>query len=153
MIEDLKKYNEKLFNELDNNLYAEDGSVVDVYVDIVPNLYSDTYSRMSTLREFEERRDLDGLTVLTPTKSYTSVDFQTGESKTITQFTSPYGKNTVLLVVDRLVVDKGMTLSHEGGHALYNVRNLSYYIEWLTKNPGASVGGHGGGNPSGKEAD
>lgn len=45
------------------------------------------------------------------------------------------------------------TLSHEGGHVYYNVKNFHQYLTWLKQNPRQNKGGHGVGNPSGREAD
>lgn len=66
---------------------------------------------------------------------------------------SPRGENTILIVIDRAIVDKGRVLAHEGGHGLLDIKHMMKLIKWYANNPGKSKGGHGGGNPSGEEAD
>ncbi len=66
---------------------------------------------------------------------------------------SKFGANTIAIALEYNLQDTGRYLSHEGGYAKYYAGNLKAYYKWLKDNPGVSVGGHGGGNPSGEETD
>jgi RHS repeat-associated protein len=148
-IKDLSEFNEGLFNDLDD-LEDATGNKVNVYVGVKSGLNSGMFS--SSTNNFVTPIKLLGLTQVKPDDEFQMINNQTGESSTEYTVKSYYGKNTITIMIDKGVKDKGSTLSHEGGHGLYNVKNLSAYIKWMRANPGKSSGGHGGGNPSEVEA-
>jgi RHS repeat-associated protein len=137
-IGDLQSNNSDLFNKLDN-LADPGGTTVDVYVESVPNLKTDFYKSNS---EFSEPKSAYGLTSV---KGNDMGSYYSLQSK--------FGANTIGIALEYNLQDPGRYLSHEGGHAKYFAGNLKPYYKWLKDNPGVSVGGHGGGNPSGEEAD
>jgi len=138
-IGDLKMHNPDLFNELDN-LTDPGGNTVDVYIESVPNLQTDFYNSNS---EFSEPKSAYGLTNVKGNKNMGS--YYSLQSK--------FGENSIGIALEYNLHDPGRYLSHEGGHAKYFAGNLKEYYKWLKNHPGKSVGGHGGGNPSGEAAD
>jgi RHS repeat-associated protein len=134
-IGDLKTNNPDLFNELDN-LIDPGGTTVDVHIESVPNLKTTYYDKKN------ESKTALGLTQV--------IGINMGNYYSLN---SKFGTNTVAIALDKNLFDPGRYLSHEGGHTKYFAGNLKAYIKWLKGNIGASVGGHGGGNPSGEEAD
>ena len=149
-ITDLEKYNNPLFLELDHLTYTKEGPVVDVYVHSIDNLYSDQFDE--TMDGFNTRKSVLGLTSGEADQSTLITTAKTNESY-FSLYTKWYGKNSVIISLNSSTIDKSPVLSHEGGHALYLVKNVLAYVQWLKANPGKSEGGHGGGNPSGLEAD
>ena len=138
-ISDLQTNNPELYNKLDN-LTDPGGTTVDVYVESVVNLNTDYFNNNI---EFGEPTSAFGLTQVKGNKnmgSYYSVK-------------SKHGINSIGIALDYNLLDPGRYLSHEGGHTKYFAKNLKAYYQWLKDNPGVSIGGHGGGNPSGEEAD
>ena len=129
-----------LFRSL-NNLEDSGGQSVDVIIEPVDDLKTDYYG---TNTEFGNATEADGLAQTTPNINYG--DYYSVRSK--------HGQNTVSIALNSGLYDPGLTLSHEGGHVTYNVAFLKYYyLIWVKNKPKGSRGGHGGGNPSGKEAE
>lgn len=88
-----------------------------------------------------------------PDEEIQITDFKSGANKNAYTVKSLWYKgNTAIILIDANVMNKGKILSHEGGHAEYNIKNMAHYQKWLINNPGKSDGGHGGGNPSGEAA-
>jgi RHS repeat-associated protein len=141
----LESNNKEEYKELDN-LVDEVGGSVDVYVHGVYDLHSD----ISDSKDFFSRKKLDGLTDAKATGTKIN-SFTTGK-KGLEVGSNLHKANTVTIYLD-MNSDKGETLAHEGPHAIYNAKNLTEYYNWMHSNPGKSEGGHGGGNPSGLEAD
>ena len=138
-IGDLKTNNPDLYSALDN-LKDPGGTKVDVYVESVSSLTTNFFSANP---EFSKPTEADGLTQVTAYQdmgSYYSVR-------------SKHGINTISIALNASLIDPGRIFSHEGGHTKYLAGNLKAYYEWLKNNPGKSLGGHGGGNPSGSEAE
>ncbi len=125
---DLSKYNSDLYKALDN-LTDERGNTVDVYVqttDRIRDEYGNSVSGLTATRNVNE------------------------------MFVSKYGVNTILIEIDSRIKDKGLILSHEGGHTVYNVSNWSNYLDFYKKytGPPSDRGrGHEPTNPSGRRAD
>lgn len=124
--------------------------VVDVYIRSESALYSDLFS--GKIDDYENREKLDGLTVYKiEIDGVKTQNYLTKEE--YFNVRSPRGENTILIVIDRAIIDKGRVLAHEGGHGLFDIKYMMKLIKWYADNPGESKGGHGGGNPSGEEAD
>lgn len=138
-IQDLKKYNPELFEKLDN-LTDPGCNTVDVYIETVDNLKTDYF------------RNNPDFSKPTPLLGGAQTDAYQDEGSYYS-ITSKYGPSTATIVLDGALSDPGRIASHEGGHVTYNIAFLKQYIEWLNNNPNKSIGGHGGGNESGKEAD
>lgn len=122
-----------------NNLEDPGGQRVDVYVETVDDLNTSYFGNNSEFSKPEEAMGLTHMKKLQDHGYYYSVK-------------SKSGLNTVSIALNSNLQDPGFTLSHEGGHTSYNVAFFKSLINWLNTNPGKSKGGHGGGNPSGIEA-
>ncbi len=137
-IADLKENNPTLFDKL-NNLEDPGGQCVDVYVETVDNLKTDYFG---TNKEFSEPTEVMGVTQI----------LKYEDNGTYYSTKSKSGLNTVTIALNSNLKNPGLIFSHEGGHTTYNVAFLKSLINWLKTHPGVSIGGHGGGNPSGDAA-
>jgi RHS repeat-associated protein len=149
LIKDFEKNNNKDFTELDN-LKDGGGTTVDAYIRVEDGLYSNRFD--NTVGGVEQKKDLDGLTQVQP-QAYKTVKTTDGTGAYLPVKSSLYGNNTVVIIVDSDVKNKLRVVSHESGHAIYSVTKMLEYVMWLQLNPNTAPGGHGPGNPSGKEAD
>jgi len=138
-IADLRNNNPELFEKL-NNLEDPGGQCVDVYIETVDDLNTNYFSNNT---EFSKPTDAMGLTQII--KYQDNGSYYSVKSKS--------GLNSVSIALNSNLQNPGFILSHEGGHTTYNVAFLKSLINWLKTHPGASKGGHGGGNPSGIEAE
>jgi len=134
LINDLQKYNLAEYQAL-YNLKDGGGNSVDVYVGIVSNLIDEITGT-----------SLSGKTDAQPDTDYGLTDSVTGEKTTVVTVKSSHGKNTASILIKSSTPDKGATLAHEGGHALFNVPNMAEYIEYQRRYPNSH--GHGVGDPS-----
>ena len=146
-INDLKKYNEPLFNKLDN-LQDPGGTEVDVYVESVDNLNTNS---MGPNPDFPIAQTASGLSYMKP-KNTVQMYSEDGSMTEYYSVQSQHGDNTVSILLNSNLKDPGLILSHEGGHTVYNVAFLKAYISWL-KGKSSGQGGHGIGNQSGINAD
>ena len=148
LIRNFEELNSTGFNDLDR-LQDGNGTEVDVYLRIESNLNGRRFS--TNIGEMEAERDLDGLTQVVPSsRSPVVKDDRSGIYLPVRS--ALYGKNTAVIIIDKNVHDKVRVLTHESGHAIYNVSNMLEYVIWLIDNPTTPPGGHGEGNPSGIEA-
>jgi RHS repeat-associated protein len=136
-ITDLKKYNTKEYEALDN-LTDEAGHAVDVYIE-EPDHLTDKLGRT-----------LSGKADVDRDQEMTVQAYGSTEVKTVATVKSKNGPNTATILINTNDPSKGETLAHEGGHVLHNVPNMQTYLNWRQRNPNED--GHAKGDPSGERA-
>jgi RHS repeat-associated protein len=149
-ITDLEKYNNEEFKKL-NSLTDARGTIINVYV-IEESLLKSNFFTEGVNAYTSNPILIDGLTEIVPVEGKQYYFDDKGVMIEYKQVGSSNGPNTITIVINAQYADKGAVLAHEGGHALNDVPKMLELLEWYITHPGVSVGGHGGGNPSGNEA-
>jgi hypothetical protein len=139
-IKEIKTKDIDLFNEADK-LTDAGGTKVDIYVYDTPEDVMQIGVKEGTVKF--------GDTDAQPGEQILNADVNIPEYRAV--MSNMNGKNTVTIRVSD--ISKTIHLAHEFGHAIFQVKNMKQYLEWLQANPTQqNKGGHGKGDPSGEAA-
>jgi len=136
-ISDFKEYNPDAYSQLDNLKDGLGGKV-------------DAYIRTDGILMDPLGNSIDGITESAPRESVFVRGADEDKGTTVYRVSSSSGPNTVIIKINSKVGDKGETLAHESGHALYDVPNFADNLEYQNRHPNSH--GHGAGDPSGERA-